>query len=113
MADERTYITADYAHNEIHAATLALAAHYTVGDISYQYACQDRPCCEIDYMFQHIYILRLTSLTVYTACGAIGGFLKGYAVYRERHCAVFKQETWYADVAMCLCIVESTVIVTQ
>ena len=104
MADERTYITADYAHNEIHAATLALAAHYTVGDISYQYACQDRPCCEIDYMFQHIYILRLTSLTVYTASGAIGGFL---------NCAVFKQETWYADVAMCLCIVESTVIVAQ
>ena len=53
MGDEGSSITADDAHNEVHATSFALAAHNAVGDVADQESCQYRPCSKICDVFKH------------------------------------------------------------
>ena len=47
MADECTGITANNAHDEVHAAPFALSAHDAVGNVADEYTCEDWPSREI------------------------------------------------------------------
>ena len=54
MADECSGIAAYDAHDEVHAASLALAAHDAVGNVTDEDACQYRPGREFCNVFKHI-----------------------------------------------------------
>ena len=85
MTDESAGITADDAHDEIHATTLALAAHQAVGDISDEDARDDGPRREICYVIQHNSYFSLISKIPSTSCSTNGPSLHSKSTLGSKH----------------------------